>query len=65
MLGDDYGVRWIENYDCHVDPESGFLSSPGVRFIRELYPEVKTFGPVLSTRFPRRYATRVLTGMLR
>jgi glycine/D-amino acid oxidase-like deaminating enzyme len=63
MLGDDYGVRWIENYDCHVDPESGFLSSPGVRFITELYPEVKTFGPG-EHPFPTRYATRVLTMLI-
>jgi D-amino-acid oxidase len=60
MLGEDYGVRWIENYDCHDEPASDFLSSAGARLIPELYPEVKTFGPG-EHPFPTRYATRVLT----
>ncbi len=63
MLGDDYGVRWIENYDCHVDPESGFSPPRACASLRELYPEVKTFGPG-EHPFPTRYATRVLTMLI-
>jgi D-amino-acid oxidase len=60
LLGDDYGVRWIENYDCHDDPASEFLSSSAASLIPDLYPEVETFGPG-EHPFPTRYATRVLT----
>ena len=24
LLGDDYGVRWIENYHCYDDPKTPF-----------------------------------------
>jgi D-amino-acid oxidase len=60
LLGDDYAVRWIENYDCHDEPASAFLASSATRLIPELYPEVTTFGPGQHP-FPTRYATRVLT----
>jgi D-amino-acid oxidase len=60
MLGEDYGVRWIENYDCHDKPASDFISSPAARLIPDLYPGVETFGPG-EHPFPTRYATRLLT----
>lgn len=60
MLGERYGVRWIENYDCHDEPASQEMNSSGVRLISDLYPEVKTFGPG-EHPFPTRCATRLLT----
>jgi glycine/D-amino acid oxidase-like deaminating enzyme len=60
LLGEEYGVRWIENYDCHDEPASDLLSSSGARLIPDLYPEVKTFGPG-EHPFSTRYATRLLT----
>jgi glycine/D-amino acid oxidase-like deaminating enzyme len=60
LLGEDYGVRWIENYDCHDQPESPFLSAGHARAIADLYPEVVTYGPGQHP-FPTRYATRFLT----
>ncbi len=60
LLGEDYGVRWIENYDCHDGPESEFLAGSTQRLITDLYPEVKTYGPG-EHPFPTRYATRLLT----
>jgi D-amino-acid oxidase len=60
MLGERYGVRWIENYDCHDEPASQEMNSSGVRLISNLYPEVKTYGPG-EHPFPTRYATRLLT----
>jgi D-amino-acid oxidase len=63
LLGEDYGVRWIENYDCHDEPASDFLNSSAARLIPDLYPEVKTFGPG-EHPFPTRYATRVLTMLI-
>jgi D-amino-acid oxidase len=63
LLGDDYAVRWIENYDCHDTPASQFLSSSAERLIPELYPEVKSFGPG-EHPFPTRYTTRVLTMLI-
>jgi len=60
MLGEDYGVRWVENYDCHEGSASEFLASSGASLIPELYPEVKTFGPSQHP-FPTKYATRALT----
>jgi glycine/D-amino acid oxidase-like deaminating enzyme len=63
LLGDDYGVRWIENYECHDQPWSEPLSSPAARLIPDLYPEVETFGPG-EHPFPTRYATRMLTMLI-
>jgi D-amino-acid oxidase len=63
LLDEDYGVRWIENYDCHDAPPSEFLASSAERLIPELYPEVKTFGPG-EHPFPTRYATRALTMLI-
>jgi glycine/D-amino acid oxidase-like deaminating enzyme len=60
LLGEDYGVRWIENYDCHEQPGSPFLNSGHARAIADLYPEVVTYGPGQHP-FPTRYATRFLT----
>ena len=60
LLGEDYGVRWIENYDCHDGPESPFLSAPHARLLAGLYPEVVTYGPGRHP-FPTPYATRFLT----
>jgi glycine/D-amino acid oxidase-like deaminating enzyme len=60
LLGEDYGVRWIENYDCHDEPANDFLASSATHLVPDLFPEVKTFGPG-EHPFPTRYATRVLT----
>jgi len=63
LLGEDYGVRWIENYDCHDDPASPFLSNDATTLIPGLYPEVATYGPGQHP-FPTRYATRFLTMLI-
>ncbi|HEX3468223.1 MAG TPA: FAD-dependent oxidoreductase [Candidatus Elarobacter sp.] len=63
LLGDDYGVRWIENYDCRDDAGGSFLDSPARRLLSQLYPEVHTFGPG-EHPFPTRYATRLLTMLI-
>jgi glycine/D-amino acid oxidase-like deaminating enzyme len=63
LLGDEYGVRWIENYDCHDEPASQMLSSSAARLIPDLYPEIETFGPGQHP-FPTRYATRLLTMLI-
>jgi D-amino-acid oxidase len=59
LLGDDYGVRWIENYSCYDVAGRSFLDNlhPG---IRHLYPEVREYGPG-EHPFPSRYATSFLT----
>jgi D-amino-acid oxidase len=63
MLGEDYGVRWIENYDCHDDPPSPFLAGPTEKLIGNLFPEIVTYGP-FRHQFPTRYATRFLTMLI-
>jgi len=63
LLGDDYGVRWIENYDCHDESDSPFLHGSAQRLIPSLYPEVATYGPGQHP-FPARYATRFLTMLI-
>jgi D-amino-acid oxidase len=60
LLGEDYGVRWIENYNCHDGPRSDFLDSPYVSLIPNLFPQVETYGPGRHP-FPTRNATRFLT----
>lgn len=59
LLGEDYGVRWIENYSCYDAPGQSYLDhlDPG---IRHLYPEVHEYGPG-EHPFPTRYATSFLT----
>ncbi len=59
LLGEDYGVRWIENYSCYDVAGRSFLDNlhPG---IRPLYPEVREYGPG-EHPFPSRYATSFLT----
>lgn len=63
LLGDDYGVRWIENYDCRDEDPNGFLDGAAISPIRDLYPEAKTYGPG-EHPFPTRYATRFLTMLI-
>jgi len=63
LLGEDYGVRWIENYDCRDDERNGFLDGAAIRPIIDLYPEVATFGPG-EHPFPTRFATRLLTMLI-
>jgi glycine/D-amino acid oxidase-like deaminating enzyme len=60
LLGEDYGVRWVENYDCHDEPDSSFLTGPTARVIRDLFRQVTAYGPGHHP-FPARYATRFLT----
>ncbi|HTW82485.1 MAG TPA: FAD-dependent oxidoreductase [Candidatus Sulfotelmatobacter sp.] len=63
LLGEDYGVRWIENYDCRDTPDGGFLAATGPRLLPDLYPEIQTYGPG-EHPFPTRYATRLLTMLI-
>jgi glycine/D-amino acid oxidase-like deaminating enzyme len=63
LLGEDYAVRWVENYDCHDDRQSPFLRSAGASLIPAAYPRVTTFGP-REHPFPTRYATRFLTMLI-
>jgi D-amino-acid oxidase len=63
LLGEDYGVRWIENYDCHDEPASPFMAGSGERLIGNLYPQLVTYGPGAHP-FPTRYATRFLTMLM-
>ena len=30
LLGEDYGVRWIENYSCFDEPGTEFMGSDGI-----------------------------------
>ncbi len=63
LLGDDYGVRWIENYDCHDDPNGGLPGGAASALISDLYPQVQKYGPG-EHPFPTRYATRFLTMLI-
>ena len=63
LLGEDYGVRWIENYDCRDEADSSFLQNSATRLIGALYPQVVTYGPGHHP-FPTRYATRFLTMLI-
>ena len=63
LLGDDYGVRWIENFDCHDDPNAPVPSRATAALIPDLYPEVQQYGPG-EHPFPTRYATRFLTMLI-
>lgn len=60
LLGEDYGVRWIENYGVYDEPGGGFMNSSVPAVNRHLYPEVEAYGPG-EHPFPTRYATRFLT----
>ena len=60
LLGEDYAVRWIENYDCTDDPQSLLDTNATAKLIPDLYPESHTYGPG-EHPFPTRYATRFLT----
>ena len=59
-LGTDYGVRWIENYDCRDDPANAFLTSSVHPAIRHLYPGIVVCGAG-SHPFAAPYVTRFLT----
>jgi len=63
LLGEAYGVRWIENYDCHDEPAGRFLENAALTPLRHLYPEVQRYGPG-EHPFPTRYATRFLTMLI-
>jgi glycine/D-amino acid oxidase-like deaminating enzyme len=63
LLGDDYGVRWIENYDCGDVLDHGELQASAQSLIPELYPEIQKYGPG-EHPFPTRYATRFLTMLI-
>ena len=63
LLGEDYGVRWIENYDCHDEAESPFLTNRSTRVLGGLFPEIVAYGPGHHP-FPTRYATRFLTMLI-
>ena len=63
LLGDDYGVRWIENYNCYDDPNTPFPGGAATALIPDLYPEVQKYGPA-EHPFPTRFATRFLTMLI-
>ncbi len=64
LLGEDYGVRWIENYEAHDEPQSPFLNADSVRPLAGMYPQiVETYGPGQHP-FPTRYASRFDTMLI-
>jgi hypothetical protein len=63
LLGDDYGVRWIDNYQCYDDPNTPFPGGAATALIPDLYPDVRTYGPA-EHPFPTRFATRFLTMLI-
>jgi glycine/D-amino acid oxidase-like deaminating enzyme len=63
LLGDDYGVRWIENYQCYDDPDTPFPGGAATALISDLYPEMQMYGPAQHP-FPTRYARRFLTMLI-
>lgn len=63
LLGDDYGVRWIENYDCYDDRSAHLPGGAAGALISDLYPRVENYGPG-EHPFPTRYATRFLTMLI-
>jgi glycine/D-amino acid oxidase-like deaminating enzyme len=63
LLGDDYGIRWIENYDCYDDADNPFPGGAATALIPDLYPEVQTYGPG-EHPFPTGYARRFLTMLI-
>jgi D-amino-acid oxidase len=63
LLGEDYGVRWIENFDCNDRADAGFFQSVERRWIMHLYPQLQRFGPG-EHPFPTTYATRFLTMLI-
>jgi glycine/D-amino acid oxidase-like deaminating enzyme len=63
LLGDAYGVRWIENYHCYDDPKTPFPGGAATALIADLYPEVEQYGPG-EHPFPTRYARRFLTMLI-
>jgi glycine/D-amino acid oxidase-like deaminating enzyme len=63
LLGDDYGIRWIENYDCYDDPTNPFPGGAATALIADLYPEVQQYGPG-EHPFPTQYARRFLTMLI-
>jgi glycine/D-amino acid oxidase-like deaminating enzyme len=63
LLGEDYGVRWIENYHCYDDADAPFPGGAATALIPDLYPDVATYGPG-EHPFPTRYARRFLTMLI-
>jgi D-amino-acid oxidase len=60
LLGEDYGVRWIENYDCFDRPGGGFFNNTVPAVNRGLYPSLVEYAPG-EHPFPSRFVTKFLT----
>lgn len=61
-LGEDYGIRWIENYDCYNKSKQSFFQKHVDESIRHLYPK-KTLGRnehPFKTRYVTRFTTMII-----
>jgi D-amino-acid oxidase len=63
LIGDDYGIRWIENYSLDDDPTESSVVNLKAQGLSELYPDFKVFGPG-EHPFPAKYATRFATMLI-
>lgn len=59
LVGDHYGVRWIENYHCTEKPDEGYAKDP----LADLYPDVALLPPG-GHPFPTPHARRFLTMLI-
>ncbi len=63
LLGDRYGVRWIENYSLEDDPAQSFMLQMRALGLGPLYPDYNVLGPG-EHPFPSKYATRFATMLI-
>jgi D-amino-acid oxidase len=63
LVGDAYGVRWIENYSIDDDPNDTPLTHMRGVGLGALYPDARVFGPG-EHPFPGKYATRFDTMLI-
>jgi D-amino-acid oxidase len=63
LLGDRYGVRWIENYSLEDDPAQSFMVQMRALGLGPLYPDYDVLGPG-EHPFPSKYATRFATMLI-
>jgi len=63
LIGDAYGVRWIENYSIDDDPNDTPLTHMRDAGLGALYPEAHVFGPD-EHPFLGKYATRFSTMLI-
>jgi D-amino-acid oxidase len=63
LLGERYGVRWLENYLLEDDPTQSSMVQMRDLGLAGLYPEFEVLGPG-EHPFPTKYATRFETMMI-